>query len=195
MKRYKRVVARGALAVAALIGIAGAGALSFAEGASAATPTITVTPNSGLQAQGTTTVTVSGSGFAASSAGAILECNNTSPQPTVDVEPGARVDRSTGVVRAGPRSQHSLHDERNRYGRRNLVHGDDRHGRPSGHRNRLNWRRRCDRCGQVPLPAHGSTASGRGFVSSSPWLMQPATRRQRTSHSPALHHSREPRWV
>ena len=93
MKRHKGLVARGALAVAALIAIAGAGALSFAEGAGAATATVTVTPSTGLQAQGNTTVTVSGSGFAASSAGAILECNDygvtvatSTPQPTVALE-------------------------------------------------------------------------------------------------------------
>ena len=88
MKKYKGVVARGALAVAALIGIAGAGAISFAEAASAATPTLTVTPSTGLQPQGSTVVTVAGSGFTAGALGAVLECNSSgigTTQPTIAV--------------------------------------------------------------------------------------------------------------
>ena len=77
------ILIRGAMAVAAVFAITGAGALSFAEGASAATPTLTVTPATGLQPQGTTTVTVTGSGFGASTPGALFECNNDTSQPTV----------------------------------------------------------------------------------------------------------------
>jgi len=84
---HRRIFARGLLAVAAVVALSGAGALSFAETSGAAsTATITVSPSTGLQAQGTTTVTVTGAGYAANSVGAILECNNDSSQPTVSLE-------------------------------------------------------------------------------------------------------------
>ena len=90
-----RILSRGALAVAALLSVAGiaggAGALSFAEtaGAASSTATLTVSPSTGLQAQGTTTVTVTGAGYAANSVGAILECNTDTSQPTVSLEGNA----------------------------------------------------------------------------------------------------------
>ncbi len=76
---------RGILGLAAALTLSTAGVITFASEASAATPTVTVTPNTGLQSTGSTVVTVSGSGYAASSAGAILECNDTTPQPTVSL--------------------------------------------------------------------------------------------------------------
>ena len=93
VKRYKGVVARGALAVAALIGIAGAGASVSPRGPAAATPAITVTPSTGLQPQGSTTVSVSGSGLTPAAAGAHTGVQRLRHQP--------------GGVAAAPRSQQS----------------------------------------------------------------------------------------
>ncbi len=79
------IVRRGILGLAVTLTITLGGVLGFATAASAA-PSITVTPSSGIQPTGSTVVSVSGSGFAASSAGAILECNNDPNQPTVSLE-------------------------------------------------------------------------------------------------------------
>ena len=82
------ILVRGMLAVAAALTLSTAGVITFASQAGAATPAITVTPNSGLQATGSTVVTVAGTGYAASSAGAVLECNNDTSQPTVSLTAG-----------------------------------------------------------------------------------------------------------
>lgn len=49
----------------------------------AATPAMTVTPSTGLT--NGQTVSVTGSGYGASAPGAIIQCNNTTPQPTIVV--------------------------------------------------------------------------------------------------------------
>ena len=60
-----------------------------------------MTPSTGLQAQGTTTVTVSGSGLAASSPGAILECNDYGISP-VEWRPARRSQRSRSKATQHP---------------------------------------------------------------------------------------------
>ena len=73
--RYLRATATALL-------FSGLGLLVF-SGQAAATGTVQVTPNSGLSDG--SSVAVSGSGFTASSAGGVIECNNTAGQPTIQV--------------------------------------------------------------------------------------------------------------
>ena len=183
------ILARGALAVTAVIAIAGGGALTFAESASAAGGTITVTPSSGLQPQGSTVVTVSGSGFANSSSGRHLGVQRLRHPCDQHSAADRRCRTRLGdaaPVSCGPAPRASgaiYHDERQRHCRGHFVHGDDGHGRPTGHRHRLHRRRRSDRRGQLPLPAHGGTASGRGVVCYRFRRSRPATKRQPPSPS------------
>ncbi len=79
-----KILGRGLVGLAATLALITGGVVGFATAASAA-PVVTVTPSGGLQPTGSTVVTVSGSGFAASSIGALLECNTDPGQPTISV--------------------------------------------------------------------------------------------------------------
>ena len=70
------------LATAALLIASGSGVLALAAEAGA-TGTLVVTPSTNLA--GGQSVTVTGSGLADSSTGSVLECNNASGEPTVDL--------------------------------------------------------------------------------------------------------------
>lgn len=81
MRRRRRL--NRAPAIVAVLLLAALGAMLLASEAASASATLGVSPSSGLT--NGQSVTVSGSGFAASSTGAVIECNNASPQPTVTV--------------------------------------------------------------------------------------------------------------
>jgi hypothetical protein len=70
-------IATGILLISGAIGL-----LAF-SGTASATATLTVTPSTGLS--NGSVVTVTGAGFAASSTGAVLECNTDPGQPTISV--------------------------------------------------------------------------------------------------------------
>ncbi len=100
------ILLRGALGLVTALALSMTGLLAFATTASppagaAATGTITVTPSTGIQPSGSTSVTVTGSGFAASSAGALVECNNDPAQPTIAVA-GNATPVSCGPAPLGP---------------------------------------------------------------------------------------------
>ena len=80
--RIRRISPRIVVATAALLVLSGAGVLTLAAEAGAS-GTLAVAPSTGLTDG--QSVTVSGSGFTASSTGAVIECSNASPQPTVTV--------------------------------------------------------------------------------------------------------------
>lgn len=82
MRRRRRWLGRAPVALALLL-VAALSMTFFLSSAASANATIGVTPNADLtNGQG---VTVTGSGLAANSTGSVLECNNASPQPTVNL--------------------------------------------------------------------------------------------------------------
>jgi hypothetical protein len=64
--------------------VVGGALVTAAAVATAATPTITFKQSTPLAPGGSVIVTVKGSGFAPNSIGAMFECNNQTPQPTID---------------------------------------------------------------------------------------------------------------
>lgn len=80
--RIRRISPRIVVATAALLVLSGAGVLTLAAEAGAS-GTLLVSPSTGLTDG--QSVTVSGTGFTAGSTGAVIECSNATPQPTVTV--------------------------------------------------------------------------------------------------------------